>query len=1153
MMTDKTVKYNPEDCIASLFASELASLDQDRLALSSIILPNKRLEVALCSVLTRLNPVSFFPGTFSLDEYLQEMLVSHHAESALVADIATREIISPLAAELCLANILDSSSYKHLKIGHEHELSVFYGALIQNRLSSSWYDSLTEIVELDQVKSEVSLGIVRERLDEVRDVFERFECFLDERLLTTSARRTLSLVNAFESLMVIQNTGTDFESTDSSTDSSTGSSDSSEVDGAFLDDLFQGRSTYFFGFTTIQPIYKNVLKSLNSSQFFKLRLCDEVPLFSHQNPLRSLWGVFDEGVSERYFKADNQQKSLLGQKVFGRAEKTDQHPSETMLPEDLESNNVENGHWELDHNFENDVQIIRAADVVDEVELALKLAEESLKQGLSPHEIGILVSDEKTYAPVIRSLVDRLGFGLNVAVPISLSETSVGELLRNLKDFMFSEQTPTCLFKLLSDDLVSRYLYDVLGSVGSVGSAALAGSDNIPRSDSLQNLGIGSRGQLVEALSGFLNNLDLNKSIWSEPSNVSKCGLLERSIEVLSRLFAGMLSHGFSQNTGAASVDSSRGDTGAATNPDPKAVTVANIGARSQGVQSLEHFRQLKLGVYELLEKLPDASLGVDILSSIRDGLDSLFSSFEYSGISADHADPRSSDGFYLKTLSWLAEKAAMIPVRGVGYPLKGVQIMSVVESRFIPFRHVILCGCNEGDFPKSLPTDVLVDQYYKNRLGLPSWAYVESMEDTTFTLLLRRVDKIHLLYSEAKSFNSTVRSRFIDRVLLERPQLKELSSSDELKAKPIIGIGCFREDTQEPANIPESLTGNITALNRAKESEEAGQISEPSHLSDLDYHYGGDLAALFWQISPTSLERLLNCPLKFLLSKLKLAPVNNLEDQQALYNGNWIHRVFEEYLEAFSKDLSLREPHAREKMNGLMERILVSAQKAQPLDDSLYYQLSRKSFPQFVDWFGQLLDKTQNYSSASDLKIYSELDIGPLKKRLPVFSDKFELSLVGRIDACFQVGNQQMLLDFKTNTTPKKGDIDRGLIPQLLLYAFALDENDQSQDNQPTALLSTTLVAYWKVLDSKLDISAAGTGFRTSVLPEGSIPKKLNNIEDILSRLFQLTDQRLTEIAATSRFAPEKGKGCDFCDYSGICKKDDPRFEDHFKEPMFP
>jgi len=86
--------------------------------------------------------------------------------------------------------------------------------------------------------------------------------------------------------------------------------------------------------------------------------------------------------------------------------------------------------------------------------------------------------------------------------------------------------------------------------------------------------------------------------------------------------------------------------------------------------------------------------------------------------------------------------------------PARGIQVLSIVEARYVPFQVAIIIGCTEGNFPKALPADNLVDDWLKQRIGLPGWKYVEALEDTTFHLLAARLPHLELTYAKEEKGN---------------------------------------------------------------------------------------------------------------------------------------------------------------------------------------------------------------------------------------------------------------------------------------------------------------------------------------------------------------------------------------------------------------
>ena len=146
--------------------------------------------------------------------------------------------------------------------------------------------------------------------------------------------------------------------------------------------------------------------------------------------------------------------------------------------------------------------------------------------------------------------------------------------------------------------------------------------------------------------------------------------------------------------------------------------------------------------------------------------------------------------------------------VRTVGYPLKGVQILSLIEARYVPFEVLIVCGCREGLFPRALPADFLVDDWLKRQIGLPGWGYIESLEETTFRLLSQRSKRMELLYAKSDSGEETVRSRFLEHLLAQNLATLECWSTQGILEKHLF-LGTMPEDSSALAR-PLAAAGSL-------------------------------------------------------------------------------------------------------------------------------------------------------------------------------------------------------------------------------------------------------------------------------------------------------------------------------------------------------
>ena len=105
-----------------------------------------------------------------------------------------------------------------------------------------------------------------------------------------------------------------------------------------------------------------------------------------------------------------------------------------------------------------------------------------------------------------------------------------------------------------------------------------------------------------------------------------------------------------------------------------------------------------------------------------------------------------------------------------VGEPLKGLQVMGLLETRLLTFKNVVLLSVNEGKLPGSggnsyIPFNVRASHQMHTYLESDSiYAY-------HFYRLIQQAEKVYLLYNSLTSgINSGEKSRFITQLQMESP-----------------------------------------------------------------------------------------------------------------------------------------------------------------------------------------------------------------------------------------------------------------------------------------------------------------------------------------------------------------------------------------------
>jgi len=181
----------------------------------------------------------------------------------------------------------------------------------------------------------------------------------------------------------------------------------------------------------------------------------------------------------------------------------------------------------------------------------------------------------------------------------------------------------------------------------------------------------------------------------------------------------------------------------------------------------------------------------------------------------------------FRKLLQQVLSKAT-IPFSGE--PVRGLQIMGLLETRNLDFKNVLMLSVNEGMLPKG-STDVSFIPYnLRKAFGLTTMEHKDSLFAYYFFRLLQRATNISLVYNTAtEGLNRGEMSRFMLQLLMESNQTVtrfNLTSGIELTAARSITIQ-----------------------------------KTPEILDFLKKRYVQENAK---PLSPTALNSLLECPLRF-------------------------------------------------------------------------------------------------------------------------------------------------------------------------------------------------------------------------------------------------------------------------------------------------
>ena len=119
------------------------------------------------------------------------------------------------------------------------------------------------------------------------------------------------------------------------------------------------------------------------------------------------------------------------------------------------------------------------------------------------------------------------------------------------------------------------------------------------------------------------------------------------------------------------------------------------------------------------------------------------------------------------------------------GEPLKGLQIMGMLESRNLDFETVILTSVNEGILPSGKNNNSFLPFDLKIAYGLPTYKEKDAVYTYHFYRLLQRAKHVYILYNtEPDVLEGGEKSRLIAQLLTDKNRSKDIT---ELVASPEI------------------------------------------------------------------------------------------------------------------------------------------------------------------------------------------------------------------------------------------------------------------------------------------------------------------------------------------------------------------------------
>ncbi len=439
------------------------------------------------------------------------------------------------------------------------------------------------------------------------------------------------------------------------------------------------------------------------------------------------------------------------------------------------------------------------------------------------------------------------------------------------------------------------------------------------------------------------------------------------------------------------------------------------------------------------------------------------------------------------------------VPFRGE--PLKGLQVMGLLESRALDFDNLVILSANEGILPRTSHVSSYIPYSLREAFGLPTTAYNDSVYAYYFARLLTRARRISFVYnSSAEGLRTGEMSRFLLRLKYNRNMKPHFRS-------------VFINLSQRPG-VPDEHTRT---------------------LSDMEFlirrYFSEGAAAL----SPSAVNTWLNCRMKFYYSyvcRLR-EPDRVTAGIDPAQFGTILHelvaRIYDPYRNAVvdrnTIDHIVRmQASDRSLVEEVMNAVLYGGKAAPVTGTGLVTADITAMFLKRV----LSIDRLQAPFTIVDLE-----NTYTAPRQIMVGGELIQLKLGGKIDRIDEREGVRRLIDYKTGRASLKVDS-----LELLFDSGSSKLNDAAVQTMIYCTVMSGREGYEKLRPVIYGLrSEAGDDFADYLTVEG---KPLEDFSAVATRFSELLDNAISDIfnndvAFTMTTVRDR---CGYCPYRGLCQR---------------
>ncbi|MDD4821521.1 MAG: PD-(D/E)XK nuclease family protein [Bacteroidales bacterium] len=450
----------------------------------------------------------------------------------------------------------------------------------------------------------------------------------------------------------------------------------------------------------------------------------------------------------------------------------------------------------------------------------------------------------------------------------------------------------------------------------------------------------------------------------------------------------------------------------------------------------------------------------------------------------------------------------ATIPFNGE--PVRGLQIMGVLETRNLDFDNLLLLSVNEGKLPKMASENSFIPYLLRKTFGLTTIEHTNSLYAYYFFRALQRAKHITLMYNTASDgMNRGEMSRFLLQLLAESDFPVRQMEVHSVVAAPM----------EKTISIPKT--------------EEI--------MDFLHQRYNTACNPKARTLSPSALNKLIDCSLQFYfhyIAGLKQEDEATEEIDNAMF-GTIFHKsaellyqdikartggvVTKDYLEEYEKSPIKIESLVNEAFS------LSFFKKETPLEDYNGLQLINRKV--VIDFMQNLIKLDKEYAPFTIVG----MEYDQAREIIPVETPSGKVSLLigGTIDRMDLKEETLRVVDYKTGGTPSRLSNLEGLFEQkekrsnYIFQAFLY------------CLILLRKGEYDRIAPVLLYIHKAGvSGYSPAIEISGNGP--VTDIRDIEDEFIHYLNELLSNLFNPDiPFEQTKAEdNCLYCDFKNMCRR---------------